>query len=184
MYLKQFAGGTGLRGTFCPACRRSPARCRMPSMRAGARRQMAGPGQFGEARERQDSLRHHLRLARYRCVRAAKGVEEAGAALGWTVRTIDGQGDRPDGTTEFSRRSRPRPTAYCAAVPPMMAATPGESLGRKDRRRFGVQSAAAKKDDVFAYVRPVHTDRGQAGRRLGRRGFQGQRQRSFWSRTR
>src|SRR5271155_621899 len=27
------------------------------------------------------------------CVRAAKGVEEAGAALGWQVRTIDGRGD-------------------------------------------------------------------------------------------
>src|ERR1700733_5122508 len=27
------------------------------------------------------------------CVRAAKGVEEAGNALGWQVRTIDGRGD-------------------------------------------------------------------------------------------
>ncbi len=97
------------------------------------------------------------------CVRSAKGVEEAGAALGWTVRTIDGKGD--PGTWNKGIQSAIAAKAngiVLAAVPPMLV---GDALQKAAEAKIPVVSVfnplPAQKDNVFAYVRPVHFDQGK-----------------------
>ena len=67
------------------------------------------------------------------CVRAAKGVEEAGAALGWQVRTIDGRGDPATWNSAILSAVAAKANGIVlAAVPPMLV---GDALQ---------QAAAAK----------------------------------------
>ena len=97
------------------------------------------------------------------CVRAAKGVEEAGAALGWTVRTIDGQGDPATWNKGIQSAVAAKANGIVlAAVPPMLV---GDALEKAAAAKITVVSVfnplPAKKDNVFAYVRPVHADQGK-----------------------
>jgi ribose transport system substrate-binding protein len=97
------------------------------------------------------------------CVRAAKGVEEAGAALGWTVRTIDGQGDPATWNKGIQAAIAAKADGVVlAAVPPMLV---GDALQKAAAAKVAVVSVfnplPAKKDSVFAYVRPNHTDQGK-----------------------
>src|SRR5262245_38833480 len=55
------------------------------------------------------------------CVRAAKGVEEAGSALGWQVRTIDGRGDPATWNGAILSAVTAKANGIVlAAVPPML----------------------------------------------------------------
>jgi ribose transport system substrate-binding protein len=97
------------------------------------------------------------------CVRAAKGVEEAGVALGWTVRTIDGQGDPATWNKGIQSAVAAKADGIVlAAVPPMLV---GDALQKAAAGKVAVVSVfnplPAKKDSVFAYVRPSHTDQGR-----------------------
>ncbi len=97
------------------------------------------------------------------CVRAAKGVEEAGAALGWTVRTIDGQGDPATWNKGIQSAITAKANGVVlAAVPPMLV---GDALQKAAAAKITVVSVfnplPANKDNVFAYVRPVHADQGR-----------------------
>ena len=97
------------------------------------------------------------------CVRAAKGVEEAGAQLGWTVRTIDGQGDPATWNKGIqSAIAAKADGVVLAAVPPMLV---GDALQKAAAAKVTVVSIfnplPAKRDSVFAYVRPNHADQGK-----------------------
>lgn len=97
------------------------------------------------------------------CVRAAKGVEEAGAVLGWTVRTIDGRGDPATWNKAIQTAVAAKADGIVLdAVPPMLV---GDALQKAGAANIAVVSvfnpAPAKKDSVFAYVRPNHTDQGR-----------------------
>jgi ribose transport system substrate-binding protein len=97
------------------------------------------------------------------CVRAAKGVEEAGGTLGWTVRTIDGKGDPATWNKGIQSAIAARASGIVlAAVPPMLV---GDALEKAAQAKIPVVSVfnplPDKKDSVFAYVRPVHFDQGK-----------------------
>lgn len=97
------------------------------------------------------------------CVRAAKGVEEAGAVLGWNVRTIDGRGDPATWNKAIQSAVAAKADGVVLdAVPPMLV---GDALQRAAAAKIAVVSVfnppPAKKDNVFAYVRPDHTEQGR-----------------------
>jgi len=97
------------------------------------------------------------------CVRAAKGVEEAGGALGWTVRTIDGKGDPATWNKGIQSAIAAKANGIVlAAVPPMLV---GDALQKAADAKIPVVSVfnplPAKPDSVFAYVRPVHFNQGK-----------------------
>ncbi len=97
------------------------------------------------------------------CVRAAKGVEEAGAVLGWNVRTIDGRGDPATWNKAIQSAVAAKADGVVLdAVPPMLV---GDALQKAAAAKIAVVSVfnppPAKKDNVFAYVRPDHTEQGR-----------------------
>jgi ribose transport system substrate-binding protein len=97
------------------------------------------------------------------CVRAANGVTEAGAALGWDVRTIDGRGD-PAAWNQgiLSAVTAKADGIVLAAVPPMLV---GDALEQARAAGITVVSVfnplPSEPGSVFAYVRPDHTDQGR-----------------------
>lgn len=97
------------------------------------------------------------------CVRAAKGVEEAGGVLGWKVRTIDGRGDPATWNKAIQTSVAAKADGIVlVAVPPMLV---GDALQKAAAAKVAVVSVfnplPAEKDDVFAYVRPNHSDQGK-----------------------
>jgi ribose transport system substrate-binding protein len=97
------------------------------------------------------------------CVRAANGVEEAGAALGWTVQVIDGRGDPGAWNGAIlSALSGGGSGIVLAAVPPMLV---GDALERAQQAGLPVVSVFNPMPDadsgVFAYVRPDHEAQGR-----------------------
>jgi ribose transport system substrate-binding protein len=96
------------------------------------------------------------------CVRAAKGVEEAGNALGWQVRTVDGRGDPATWNSAIlSAIAAKADGIVLAAVPPMLV---GDALQQAAAAKLPVVSVfnplPDKQDSVFAYVRPDHVAQG------------------------
>jgi ribose transport system substrate-binding protein len=97
------------------------------------------------------------------CVRAAKGVEEAGAALGWQVRSIDGRGDPATWNSAILSAVAAKANGIVlAAVPPMLV---GDALQQAAAAKLPVVSVfnplPGKQDSVFAYVRPDHVAQGK-----------------------
>jgi ribose transport system substrate-binding protein len=97
------------------------------------------------------------------CVRAAKGVEEAGNALGWQVRTIDGRGDPATWNSGIlSAIAAKADGIVLAAVPPMLV---GDALQQAAAANIPIVSVfnplPDKRDSVFAYVRPDHVAQGK-----------------------
>ena len=97
------------------------------------------------------------------CVRAAKGVEEAGAALGWQVRTIDGRGDPATWNSAILSAVAAKANGIVlAAVPPMLV---GDALQQAAAAKMPIVSVfnplPGKQDSVFAYVRPDHVAQGK-----------------------
>jgi ribose transport system substrate-binding protein len=97
------------------------------------------------------------------CVRAAHGVDEAGAALGWIVRTIDGQGDPGAWNKGIQSAIAAKANGIVLdAVPPMLV---GDALQKAAAANIAVVSVfnplPGNKDSVFAYVRPAHGDQGK-----------------------
>lgn len=97
------------------------------------------------------------------CVRAAQGVEEAGVVLGWTVRIIDGRGDPATWNKAIQSAVAAKADGIVLdAVPPMLV---GDALQKASAAKIAVVSIfnppPAKKDNLFAYVRPNHTDQGR-----------------------
>jgi ribose transport system substrate-binding protein len=97
------------------------------------------------------------------CVRAAKGVEEAGNALGWQVRTIDGRGDPATWNSGIlSAIAAKADGIVLAAVPPMLV---GDALQQAAAGNIPIVSVfnplPDKRDSVFAYVRPDHVAQGK-----------------------
>ncbi len=163
MYLKQFAGALA-----CAALLSSlpTLASEMSDAVDAARAPVAKwPGQASSVKPENGKTVYVITCASQGigCVRAAKGVEEAGAALGWTVRTIDGQGDPARWNNGIQSAVAAKANGIVlAAVPPMMV---GDALEKASAAKIAVVSVfnplPAKKDDVFAYVRPVHTDQGK-----------------------
>ena len=97
------------------------------------------------------------------CIRAAKGVEEAGNALGWQVRTIDGRGDPATWNSGIlSAIAAKADGIVLAAVPPMLV---GDALQQAAAANIPIVSVfnplPDKRDSVFAYVRPDHVAQGK-----------------------
>ena len=97
------------------------------------------------------------------CVRAAKGVEEAGSLLGWQVRTIDGRGDPATWNSAIlSAIAAKADGIVLAAVPPMLV---GDALQQAAAAHIPIVSVfnplPGKQDGVFAYVRPDHVAQGK-----------------------
>ncbi|SMH32769.1 sugar ABC transporter substrate-binding protein [Mesorhizobium australicum] len=96
------------------------------------------------------------------CVRAANGVVEAGAVLGWDVRVIDGRGDPAAWNAGIlSAVTAKADGIVLAAVPPMLV---GDALAQAKAAGISVVSVFNPKpeqaDSVFAYVRPDHVAQG------------------------
>ncbi len=96
------------------------------------------------------------------CVRSANGVEEAGAALGWDVRVIDGRGDPAAWNSGIlSAVTAKADGIVLVAVPPMLV---GDALAQAQAAGIAVVSVynppPEQNDGVFAYVRPDHVAQG------------------------
>lgn len=97
------------------------------------------------------------------CVRAANGVTDAGAALGWSVTVIDGRGDPGAWNGAIlSAIAAGADGIVLAAVPPMLV---GDALDQARAAGITVVStfnpAPAAADSLFAYVRPDHEAQGR-----------------------
>ncbi len=99
------------------------------------------------------------------CVRAATGVQEAGAALGWTVRVVDGKAD--PGTWNSAIQTAVAAGAdgiVLDAVPPSLV---GDALEKAAAAKVKVVSIfippenSEEKGRVFAYVHSDHLDQGK-----------------------
>jgi ribose transport system substrate-binding protein len=96
------------------------------------------------------------------CARTAKGITQAGKALGWEVRTIDGRGD-PQAWNGgvMSAIAAKASGIVLIAVPPMLV---GDALKKANDAGipvvtvYGLQPGAS--DGIFAYVRPDHEKQG------------------------
>lgn len=99
------------------------------------------------------------------CVRAANGVQEAGAALGWTVRVIDGKADPATWNSAIQSAIAAGANGIVLdAVPPSLV---GDALEKAAAAKVKVVSIfippenSEEKGRVFAYVHSDHLEQGK-----------------------
>jgi ribose transport system substrate-binding protein len=97
------------------------------------------------------------------CVRAARGVTEAGRALGWEVETIDGKGDPAVWNRAIQLAITTKADGIVLdAVPPQLV---GDALENARAAEIPIVSVfnpkPTQQSPVFAYVRPEHTEQGR-----------------------
>jgi ribose transport system substrate-binding protein len=97
------------------------------------------------------------------CVRAAHGVTDAGKTLGWSVQTIDGQGNPQAWNAGINTAiSEKADGIVLDAVPPALV---GDALAKAKAAKIPVVSIfnpdLGKSSPVFAYVTPDHTAQGK-----------------------
>ena len=97
------------------------------------------------------------------CVRAARGVTDAGKALGWSVQTIDGQGNPQAWNGGINTAiSEKADGIVLDAVPPALV---GDALAKAKAAKIPVVSIfnpdLGKPSSIFSYVTPDHTAQGK-----------------------
>jgi ribose transport system substrate-binding protein len=97
------------------------------------------------------------------CVRAAQGVTDAGRKLGWSVQTIDGQGNPQAWNGGINTAiSEKADGIVLDAVPPALV---GDALVKAKAAKIPVVSIfnpdLGKSSPVFSYVTPDHTAQGK-----------------------
>jgi ribose transport system substrate-binding protein len=98
------------------------------------------------------------------CVRAAAGATNAGKALGWTVQTIDGQGQPAVWNSAILSAITTHANGIVLdAVPPQLV---GDALQKASQAHIPIVSVYNPKPSsagvpVFAYVTPDHSEQGR-----------------------